>query len=94
LKPPTFGASIEPSWRPSSHPIEQAHRVVFVELGTLTPCQGGMRLDAQADDLEWMARELARLPFDFTIKKPAVLRRALVAHGQALIARSRCQPER
>ena len=68
--------------------LERARRVVFVELGTLTACERGVRLDAQADDLDWVARELARLPFGFTIKKPAALRRALVAHGRALIARA------
>ena len=68
--------------------LERARRVVFVELGTLTTCKGGVRLDAQADDLDWVARELARLPFGFTIRKPAALRRALIAHGQALIERA------
>ena len=68
--------------------LERARRVVFVELGTLTACERGVRLDAQADDLDWVARELARLPFGFTIKKPAALRRALAAHGRALIARA------
>jgi hypothetical protein len=62
---------------------------VFVELGTLTACQQGVRLDAQADDLDWVARELARLPFGFSIKKPTALRRALAAHGRALVERAR-----
>ncbi len=65
--------------------LERARRVVFVELGTLTACKQGVRLDAQADDLDWVARELARLPFGFKINKPAALRRALAAHGRALV---------
>lgn len=68
--------------------LERARRVVFVELGTLTACPGGVRLDVQADDLDWVARELARLPFGFVIKKPAALRRALSAHGLAMIERA------
>jgi predicted DNA-binding transcriptional regulator YafY len=64
--------------------LERARRVVFVELGTLTACQGGVRLDAQADDLAWVARELARLPFAFRIHQPAALRRALASHAETL----------
>ena len=64
--------------------IDRARRFVFVELGTLTACTQGVRLEAQVDDLDWMARELARLPFGFTIRKPIALRRALAAHGRRL----------
>ena len=67
--------------------MERAHRVVFVELGTLTAGSRGVRLDAQADDLDWLARELSRLPFGFRVVKPMALRRALAAHGQALVER-------
>ena len=68
--------------------LERARRVVFVELGTLTACKQGVRLDAQADDLGWVARELARLPFGFRIRKPIALRRALADHGRMLIERA------
>ena len=64
--------------------LERARRVVFVELGTLTACKQGVRLDAQADDLDWVARELARLPFGFRIRKPMALRRALAEHARTL----------
>ena len=64
--------------------LERARRVVFVELGTLTTCKQGVRLDAQADDLDWVARELARLPFGFRIRKPMALRRALAEHARTL----------
>ena len=33
------------------------------------------------------SRELARLPFGFTIRKPVALRRSLAAHAHALLAR-------
>lgn len=68
--------------------LESARRAVFVELGELSTCANGVRLSVQADDLDWVARELARLPFDFRIRKPAALRRALAAHGRALVARA------
>ena len=66
--------------------LERARRVVFVELGELTQNKRGVRLSAQADDLDWLARELARLPFSFRVLKPLALRRALAAHAQALLA--------
>jgi predicted DNA-binding transcriptional regulator YafY len=69
--------------------LERARRVVFVELGTLSACPDGVRLLAQADDLAWVARELARLPFAFTIRKPVALRRALAVHAHALLERAR-----
>ena len=68
--------------------LESARRAVFVELGELSACAGGVRLTVQADDLDWVARELARLPFGFRIKKPVALRRALAAHGRALTKRA------
>ncbi len=39
----------------------------------------GVLLRAQADDLDWIARELARLPFDFSVR---------VADGAARRARA------
>jgi predicted DNA-binding transcriptional regulator YafY len=68
--------------------LSAAQGVVFAELGTLTESGRGVRLSGQADDLAWFARELARLPFEFRIVKPAALRRALAAHGQALVERA------
>lgn len=78
---------------PRAHAVEvllrtdlaQARRAVFVELGTLAETRGGVRLSAQADDLDWFARELARLPFALRVLKPLALRRALAAHGQRLV---------
>ena len=49
---------------------------------------------AQTDDLGWFARELARLPFGFEIRKPAALRKALGKTARALLARSTIQEER
>ncbi|MEP6874592.1 MAG: YafY family protein [Burkholderiales bacterium] len=68
--------------------LERARRAVFVELGELVEVKGGVRLTAQADDLDWVARELSRLPFGFRIDKPASLRAALAAHADTLTRRA------
>ncbi|MBS0448824.1 MAG: YafY family transcriptional regulator [Proteobacteria bacterium] len=82
---------------PRAHAVEvrletdlaQARRAVFVELGELVDAGNkGVLLRGQADDLDWFARELARLPFALRIVKPAALRRALVTHASALIDRA------
>nr|WP_316642226.1 YafY family protein [uncultured Roseateles sp.] len=73
--------------------LASARRAVQPELGVLEAAGNGVQLLAQADDLESMARELGRLPFGFRVLKPLALRRALAAHGQALID-SAALPER
>jgi len=55
-------------------------------LGKITEEANGIRLNAQADDIVWFARELARLPWPFFIVKPTALKRALAAHLRALLA--------
>jgi len=37
----------------------------------------GVLLRAQLDELDWFARQLARQPFDFTVRGPEGLREAL-----------------
>ncbi len=64
--------------------LETARRSLFVELGVPEAARRGVRLKVQADDLDWVARELARLPFPFRIVRPAALRRALAAHAERL----------
>jgi len=48
-----------------------------LDFGSLEPVTGGVRLRSSADDLDWFARRLAGLPFDFAIRSPAALRRRL-----------------
>jgi predicted DNA-binding transcriptional regulator YafY len=59
-------------------------------VGVLECVEGGVLLRAQADKLDWIARELARLPFDFNVRAPAALRTALSDIGLTLqrLARS------
>ena len=46
----------------------------------------GWRLHAQVDDLDWMARELARQPARVRVIAPALLRERLAAHLRRLLA--------
>lgn len=68
--------------------LESARHAVFQSIGVLEPVEGGVLLRAQADDLDWMARELMRLPFDFDIRQPLELRAALRARALRLLKSS------
>jgi hypothetical protein len=72
--------------------LDTARRTLFPTLGVLEPVKGGVRLAAQADDLAWFARELARLPFAFVIHRPRGLRTALMAHARACYRLARGTP--
>lgn len=87
---------------PRAHAVEvllftgedAAQRLFPAHLAMLTPARGGVRLRAEVDDLDWMARELARLPCDFRIRKPAALQREFAAHVQRLQQRAAVPPQR
>lgn len=78
---------------PRAHAIEvvletdlaSARSALFEAAGTLQPVDSGVLLRAQADDLDWFARELARLPFGFSIRRPTALRDALAHHAKRLL---------
>ncbi|HZF26387.1 MAG TPA: YafY family protein [Steroidobacteraceae bacterium] len=71
---------------PRAHAIEVllktelhiAQRELFPSLGLLQQLDDGVLLRAQADNLDWFARELSRLPFEFEIRRPTELRAALL----------------
>jgi len=73
--------------------LDRARRETFDTIGVFTPEGEAVRLSARTDDLDWFARELARLPFDFAILTPPALRAALRRQGERLVrlapARSR-----
>jgi len=46
-------------------------------IGVFEPVDGGVLMRSQVDDLDWLARELARLPFGFRVHSPVLLRDAL-----------------
>ena len=57
--------------------LERARRETFDAIGMFTPEGDAVRLSAQADDLDWFARELSRLSFDFSVLAPPALRAAV-----------------
>ncbi len=64
--------------------LDRARRETFDAIGVFTPEGDAVRLSAQADDFDWFARELARLPFDFKVLAPAGLREAVQRQGARL----------
>ena len=58
--------------------LHTAQRELFPSLGLLEQLEDGVLLRAQADNLDWFARELSRLPFEFEIRRPTELRDALL----------------
>jgi predicted DNA-binding transcriptional regulator YafY len=80
---------------PRAHAVEvllhidlaTARRQLRPELAQLSAARGGgVRMKAQVDELPAMARDLARLPFGFTVLKPVGLQRALADHVAHLLA--------
>jgi len=77
---------------PRAHAVEvllktdlaSAQRALVPYVGVLECVDEGVLLRAQADDLDWIARELARLPFDFSVKSPTALRGAIARISQRL----------
>lgn len=53
----------------------QAH--LFAEAGVLEETAGGVVVRAQSDELDWFARQLAGMPFEFEIRHPPELRAAV-----------------
>lgn len=69
--------------------LDTSRAAVFGALGTLEAVPGGVLLRSQTDDLGWLARELARLPFDFEVRSPLALCTALTACAERLIRAAR-----
>ncbi len=65
--------------------LERARRQVFPAFGVLEQSADGVLLRGQTDDLDWYARELARLPFAFDVQRPAALRDALASCARRLL---------
>lgn len=72
--------------------LDTARRELFPTIGIVEPHDRGVLLRGQCDDLKWFARELARLPFPFTIESPRALRTALGKVGRELLAIARVAP--
>ena len=78
---------------PRAHAIEvhlktdlgTAQSKLFAAFGVLECVSDGVLLRSQADDLDWFARELTALPFDFQIRRPEALRIALESLARRLL---------
>jgi len=64
--------------------LASAQKCVVPYVGVLECVDEGVLLRAQADNLDWIARELARLPFDFRVRSPSALRAEIVKIGKRL----------
>jgi predicted DNA-binding transcriptional regulator YafY len=58
---------------------------VFDVLGVLQPHPEGVLMRGSTDDLDWLARMLARFSFDFTVVAPDELRAALRSRAESLL---------
>jgi len=67
--------------------LDTARRAFFYDLGTLEPVASGVLLRARTDHLDWFARELARLPFDFSIHGPEALRGEVRTLAERILVR-------
>jgi len=65
-----------------------ARRELSPSVAVLDWTREGVRLHAQVDDLAWFARELARLPFVFEIRRPAALRGEVARVARRLLRSS------
>jgi predicted DNA-binding transcriptional regulator YafY len=74
--------------------LDTARRYLRPELARLKAARNGVLMQAEVDELVWMARDLSRLPFGFTIVKPAALKRVLAEHVQGLMAQLAIKPAR
>jgi predicted DNA-binding transcriptional regulator YafY len=67
--------------------LECARRELFNGLGVPEAVEEGVLLKGYCDELEWYARELMRLPFDFDIRQPVELRATLARLASGLARR-------
>jgi predicted DNA-binding transcriptional regulator YafY len=62
---------------------------LFAEAGVLEETAEGVVVHAQSDELDWFARQLAGMPFDFEIRQPPELHAAV---GDCVRRLLRCSP--
>jgi predicted DNA-binding transcriptional regulator YafY len=58
---------------------------LFAEAGVLEQTAEGVVIHAQSDELDWFARQLAGMPFDFEIRQPPALHAAVGECVQRLL---------
>ncbi len=65
--------------------LTTAQDEVFGALCVLEPHPEGVLMRGSTDDLDWLARQLARFSFDFTVVAPDELRDALRDRAESLL---------
>ena len=65
--------------------LESARRELFEAIGVLEPQADAVLLRSQADDLDWFARELMRLPWEFEVLRPRQLQTAVARLARTLV---------
>ena len=69
--------------------LQTAQRELFSAFGVLEWEGDAVLLQSQADDLNWFAQELSRLPFPFEIRKPGALRDAVTSLARRLMRQAK-----
>jgi len=69
--------------------LEEARRRIPRTIGEPESVQGGVLLRARTDDFDAAAREIARLGWPFTVRRPPELRSAVESLGRALTRSAR-----
>ena len=57
--------------------LERAQAQFSRTVAVFEQTEDGVAMHCQADEIAWMARQLASLPFDFEIRQPPALREAV-----------------
>jgi predicted DNA-binding transcriptional regulator YafY len=65
--------------------LQSASSHFFDALGVFEQAADGVILRTQTDHLDWFARHLANVPFDFEIRTPDALRESMERQGQRLL---------
>jgi predicted DNA-binding transcriptional regulator YafY len=68
--------------------LDSLQALLFDAFGVLVETPGGVLVHSQSDDLDWFARQLASLPFDFEIRHPAELNHAVQRCAERLLRRT------
>jgi predicted DNA-binding transcriptional regulator YafY len=69
--------------------VATARAHLFAEAGVFEESAEGVVIHAQSDELDWFARQLAGMPFDFEIRRPPELHAAV---GDCVRRLLRCSP--
>lgn len=69
--------------------LASARAQLFAEAGVFEESDEGVVIHAQSDELDWFARQLAGMPFDFEIRHPPELHAAV---GDCVRRLLRCSP--